>query len=212
MENIMKRVLIFTLGFVLVLATTGFAMHHGGGMKGDGMKSDGMHHGNKWWQKPSVAGMINLSADEEGKVSDLWIQHRRKMIKLKGNLHLEEFEVEVLDDKKDFDVPALRKQFEKVQQIRSDIDAERFNYRMEVRSILGSERFLKIRSHFPMYGKDKMKGGKGMQCMGGGKGMHGMGGGKGGMHGRGDKSGGMKMDTQQEQNDAGSSSTQSDSQ
>ncbi len=128
----MKRVLSYTLGLVLMLATTGFAMHHGGGMKGDGM-----HHKDKWWQNSAVAGMINLSAEEEGKVSDLWLQHRRQMIKLKGNLQVESFEVEVLDDKADVDAAALRKQFEKVQQIRFDIDAERFNYRMAVRSIFG---------------------------------------------------------------------------
>jgi len=39
---IMKRIKIFAIGFVLVLVTSGFAMHHGGGMKGGAMQ-----HGDK---------------------------------------------------------------------------------------------------------------------------------------------------------------------
>ncbi|NOR26839.1 MAG: periplasmic heavy metal sensor [Desulforhopalus sp.] len=176
----MKRNIIFAMGFVLVLATSGFAMHHGGGMKGGGM-----HHGSKWWQTPAVVEMINLSAEEENKVSDMWIEHRRKMIRLKGNLHVEKFEMEVLDDKMDFDATAFRLQFEKMQKASAEIDAERMNYRVEVRSLLGSERFFKIRSHFPQHGKGKMKGSKGMMGMKCGKGMMGMKGCKGMMGGKG---------------------------
>ncbi|MCP4342546.1 MAG: periplasmic heavy metal sensor [Desulfobulbaceae bacterium] len=167
----MNRILIFAIGFVFVLATSGFAMHH------SGMKSGGMHHGNKWWQKPAVAAMINLSAEEESQLNDMWVQHRRKMIKMKGNLHIEKFELDVLDDKMDFDPAAFRAQFEKMQKASAETDAERMNYRVEVRSFLGSDRFFKIRSHFPMHGKGKMMGGKGMMGMKGGKGMMG---GKGG--------------------------------
>ena len=197
----MKRIIIFAMGFVLVLVTSSFAMHHGGGMKGGGMQ-----HGSKWWQKPAVAEMINLSAEEESQVNDIWVNHRRKMIKLKGNLHVEKFEMEVLDDKMDFDAAAFQAQFAKMQKAGTEIDAERMNYRVEVRSLLGSDRFFKIRSHFPMYGKGKMMGGKGMMGMKGGKGgccnMMGMKGGQGMMDMKGASQGqGM-----------GSSETQSDPQ
>ena len=74
----MKRNIIFAMGFVLFLTTSGFAMH-----LGDGMKGGGMHHGNKWWQKPAVVEMINLSVEEESKLNDMWVEHRRKMIRLK---------------------------------------------------------------------------------------------------------------------------------
>ena len=179
----MNRILIFAIGFVLVLATSSFAMHHGG------MKSGGMHHGDKWWQKPAVAAMINLSAEEESQLNDMWVQHRRKMIKMKGNLHVEKFELDVLDDQFDFDPAAFRAQFEKMQKAGAETDTERMNYRVEVRSFLGSDRFFKIRSHFPMHGKGKMMGGKGMMGMKGGKGgcckMKGMKSGKGMMGGKG---------------------------
>lgn len=189
----MKRMLIYALGFVLVSVSAGFSMHHGGGMK-----DHGRQHGGKWWQDPSVAEMISLSAEEQGKVSDLWVQHRRKMIKLKGNLHVETFELEVLDDNVDVDVTALRERFEKVQQARADIAAERFNHRMEIRSLLGAERFSKIRSYFPMQRKEKRKGGQGIQNMGCGKAMMGMDScSKGQMYGRSDKSGCKRMETPQ---------------
>ena len=140
----MKRVLVFSMGLVLVLSTAGLAMHHGGGKSGGGM-----HHKNNWWQTPAVAEMINLSAEEADQVSDQWVQHRRKMIALKGSLDAEKFELEVLDDQKEVDGPAFRDQFGKMQKSRADMEAERFNYRMAVRSLLGAERFAKIKSHFP---------------------------------------------------------------
>lgn len=205
----MKRTFTYIIGLVFVLTNAGFAMHHGGGMKGHGKQ-----HGDKWWQKSAIAEMISLSAEEQAKISDLWVQHQRKMIKLKGNLRLETFELEVEDDNVKADAPALQKQFENVQQARGAIDAERFNHRMALRNLLGAERFLKIRSHFPMHGKDKVKGGqgmhgcknmggmgcgKGMQGMGCGNGTQGMGCGKGrmhGTHGQDNNSASMKMDVE----------------
>lgn len=162
----MNRIIFFAISFVLVLVTSGFAMHHGGGMKGGGMQ-----HGQKWWQSPAVAQMINLSAEEEIQVNDMWVEHRRKMIKLKGNLHLEKFELEVLDNNRDFDAVAFKTQFEKMQKSRAEVDFERMNYRIEVRNFLGSDRFFQIRAHFPMSGKAKMAGGKSMMGMKCGQGM-----------------------------------------
>jgi hypothetical protein len=93
----------------------------------------------------------------------------------------------------DFDAAAFQAQFAKMQKAGTEIDAERMNYRVEVRSLLGSDRFFKIRSHFPMYGKGKMMGGKGMMGMMGGKGMMGMKGGKGMMVMMGGKGGCCSM-------------------
>lgn len=202
----MKRTLIYTLGLVLVLTNAGVAMHHGGGMRGHGQQ-----HEDKWWQKSAIVEMISLSAEEQAKISDLWVQHQRKMIELKNNLRLQTFELKVVDDNLKADTAALQEQFDNVQQARSAIDAERFNHRTALRNLLGAERFLTIKSHFPMHGKDKGKGGqgmhgcKGMGRMGCGKGMQnmgcgkGMGGGKGRMHrmhGQDNNSAHMNMDRQ----------------
>ncbi len=197
----MKRVLIFSLGFVLVLSTAGFAMHHDGGMHGGGM-----HHGNNWWQNPAVAEMINLSAEETDQMSGQWVQHRRKMIALKGSLNAEKFELEVLDDQKEVDGPGFRDQFNKMQKARADIEAERFNYRMAVRNLLGAERFAKIKSHFPMLGEGSMKDDKGMMGMGCGMGR------MQGKQGRGAKGGCPMMGTPQAESDPESSPSHSDHQ
>ncbi len=195
----MKRVLIFSLGLVFVLSTAGFAMHHGGGMQ-----SGGTHNASNWWQNPAVVEMVNLSAEEAHQMRGQWVQHRRKMIALKGSLNAEKFELEVLDDQKEVDGPGFRDQYKKMQKARADLEAERFDYRLAVLNLLGAERFAKIKSYFPLLGEGPMKDDKGM--MGMGCGMCRM----QGKQGRGVKGGCPMMATPQGKSDPESSPSHND--
>lgn len=124
---------------VLVMAP---AMVMARGMQGE----KGMHAGNdlpmgKWWENPQMAEKLNLSDADKTKLKEAFNNSHRKLINLKSNLETERFELGNLLDKQTLDEAAVMQQFTKLEKARTELSRERFSFLVEVRKILGQERY-----------------------------------------------------------------------
>lgn len=102
----------------------------------------------KWWRMPHVAEQLNLNGREKEQLDDLFIQSRRKLIHLKSAVEKERLELGILMDKETLDEDAVLGQFQKLGQARANLASERFRFLLEVRKILGAERFQSLKTLF----------------------------------------------------------------
>ena len=108
----------------------------------------------KWWRMPEVAKELNINSDEQAKFDDLYFKYRNQKIDLKSTVEKEQLELERIIEKEKFDESACRDQFQKVIKAKNKVSIERFNFLIEVRKLLGYERFQQLIVKFK---KIKMK-------------------------------------------------------
>lgn len=106
----------------------------------------GMHAGSdlpmgKWWESPKMVKKLNLTDAEKAKLKEAFDKSHLKLIKLKSNVETERFELGSLLDKKTLDEAAVMQQFTKLEKDRTELARERFSFLVEVRKILGQERY-----------------------------------------------------------------------
>ncbi len=133
----MKKALMVLVCFI---AAAGFASAKGFGNKGGMNLPPG-----KWWKLPNVAGKLALTPQEQEQLDTLHKATRMRMIDLKAGLEKEMLELGDLIDRENLDESACMDQFMKVQDARTNLAVEKFKAVIEVRKILGYERFLKLK-------------------------------------------------------------------
>jgi Spy/CpxP family protein refolding chaperone len=57
----------------------------------------------KWWKRPVVARLLNLSPEQQGKLEDIFGKRRREFVDLKADVERRQIDVEELVAKKDSD-------------------------------------------------------------------------------------------------------------
>ena len=57
----------------------------------------------KWWRNPRVIKQLNLTEEQTSAMEDLFVEHSRKLLKLKSAVAQEQFELGVLVDKREID-------------------------------------------------------------------------------------------------------------
>ena len=137
----MKKMALMT--FVLVFALSGISMARG---LGHG-KEDMMPRG-KWWKSPEMAERLHLTPDEKVKLDTLYLTHRRQMIDLRGQVAKERLDLEQLFDAKNFDSAACMENFKKLEKAHVNLATERFKFLVQVREVLGLERFQELKAEF----------------------------------------------------------------
>ncbi|HLC14918.1 MAG TPA: periplasmic heavy metal sensor [Thermodesulfovibrionia bacterium] len=105
----------------------------------------------KWWNNPEIAQKLTLTDEEKAKLNELFKQNRMQMITLKGDLEKEKLTLEDMFDAENFDSAACMEQFKKFQEAKTKLGAERFRFVVEVRKLLGKDRFLQLKAEFPRY-------------------------------------------------------------
>lgn len=116
-------------------------------MAGKGSRGGDLPHG-KWWNDTEVAAKLNLSKKEVQTLNDMYVDHRRKSIKLRSKLEEEQFELNNLIDSKTLNDKAVLKQSQKLDKARSTLSTERFRFFLDVRKLLGYDRYQQLKSMF----------------------------------------------------------------
>ncbi len=111
----------------------------------------------KWWRMPEVASELKISSDEQVKLDDLYYKHRNQMIDHKSELKKGQIALEWFIEKEKLDESACKDQFQKVLEARNKLSTERYNFLIEVRKLLGYERFLQLRPKFYELRKEKSR-------------------------------------------------------
>jgi len=102
----------------------------------------------KWWRNANTAATMKLSQEEIKMLDQKYVDSHRKLIQLKGDLELERFELEVLMDKDPLDEAGVIEQFKQMNSARDSLATERFRFLLDVRKLLGAERFQQLKTEF----------------------------------------------------------------
>jgi len=103
----------------------------------------------RWWRLPGVSKELHLRQDEKDDLDNLFTENRRKLIMLKSQVEREQFDLDTLLDKGAINDDAVRAQYGRLERARENLSKERFRFLLEVRRILGPERFDSLKR---MYG------------------------------------------------------------
>jgi len=101
----------------------------------------------KWWHNPQASEKLNLSDEEIKMLDKQFVDSRRKLIKLKSIVESEQFEIDNLFDSKNINQKEAMRQFDKLQQAKKNLSTEHFRLILEVRNILGLERFRQLKEY-----------------------------------------------------------------
>ncbi|QTA90668.1 hypothetical protein [Desulfonema magnum] len=152
MKKIVCFILIcfFTVGISLAQASD-YMMRSGSAMGGLTIP------GGKWWRMPKMAKELALSSVEQARLDKLFMENRRKMIDLKSTVSKEKLELEEILDKKNINESGCMSRFLKLQDANKNLAAERFKYLLEVRKLLGIDRYQKLTAMFQERRMNRMK-------------------------------------------------------
>ncbi len=151
------RRLVFCM-LVCFFVLSGVSMARDRGYSRDGIED--LPRG-KWWRMSEVAIELKISSDEQAKLDDLYYKHRNQMIDHKSELKKAQIALEWFIEKEKLDESACKDQFQNVLKARNKLSTERYNFLIEVRKLLGYERFLQLRPKFYELRKEKSQKDKG---------------------------------------------------
>jgi Spy/CpxP family protein refolding chaperone len=110
--------------------------------RGDGMLPFGM-----WWKNPEVATRIGLSADQQKRIDDLFLQSRIQLIHKHASLQEEQLLLEPLLNASPFDQTKALAQIDKIADTRADLEKANAKMLLNIRGVLTADQWTKLRSH-----------------------------------------------------------------
>jgi len=134
----MKRIILFTCLFALILSTTGYAK-----MGGPGLLPPG-----KWWHMPKIVESLKITDDEKTFLDQMFLEKRKAMIQVKGEMETKKLDMEAIMEKEPFDEEAAMTQFEAMHASGQKMWKNKFKFVIEVRKLLGKDRFMQLKSQF----------------------------------------------------------------
>ncbi|MFC1813202.1 Spy/CpxP family protein refolding chaperone [Thermodesulfobacteriota bacterium] len=113
-----------------------------------------MPHG-KWWHSPKASEKLNLSSEETNQLDEKFLESRRNLIDLKAAVEKERLELDALMDKEPLNESSVMIRFKKLETARANLAAERFKFILEVRKIIGFERFQQLKTSFKGFRQER---------------------------------------------------------
>lgn len=98
----------------------------------------------RWWRSSQVKKQLNLTNGEIRRLEKAYNQSRRSIIKQKGRVEAEQFELQTMVDNRKADAASIRAQHRKLEDARSNLAASKFDFVVEARKIIGYDRFQRL--------------------------------------------------------------------
>jgi len=146
-EESMRKLICFM--WIAFFAISGIGIANGANYSMTSSGTRGLNiPGGKWWRMPDVKKKLRLSSEEQEKLDGLYLRNQRQVIDFRSTVAKEKLELEDMLDKKTFTESACMNQFDKLQGANKSLAAERFKFLLEVRKLLGFERFQQLKAEF----------------------------------------------------------------
>lgn len=95
----------------------------------------------KWWHFERISKRLNLSEEEKQLLDERYTESTRSLIERKSAVELEQFGLENLMESDPLNEGAVLEQFARLESARAALSRERFKFLLEVRKVLGIDRF-----------------------------------------------------------------------
>jgi hypothetical protein len=103
--------------------------------------------GERWWDNPSTARDVGLSADQIKKMDEVFTQYRVKLIDLNGTLEKEEIIMEPLVSAEQIDETKMATQIDRIAQARAELEKANGRMLLAIRKQLTPEQWAKLNQH-----------------------------------------------------------------
>jgi len=95
----------------------------------------------QWWYIPEVAAQMKLTKQEQEKLDELYLANRRNLIDQRARMEKERLALEESLEAEPLNEAKIVEQFKRVEMMRSNLADMRFRYYLNLRKILGAERY-----------------------------------------------------------------------
>ena len=109
----------------------------------------------KWWQSKRITEELKITDDEKRQLNETYTASRRELITLKSNVERERFELDNLLDRGESNKETVLDHYNRLETARSKLSEERFKLLLDVRDIVGIERYQQLKEMFYMMKRDK---------------------------------------------------------
>ena len=114
-----------------------------GGMEGGGM---GIVPPGTWWRNPSTIAALSLSADQQKKLDDIFLQSRISLIHLHASLEEEQLKLEPLLNANPPDQTKSYAQISKIADLRADLEKADAKMLLSLRGVLTADQWTKLQA------------------------------------------------------------------
>ena len=98
----------------------------------------------RWWRSSQIKKELKLSNGEIQRLEKAYNQSRLSIIKQKGRVETEQFELQTMVENRNADAKSIRAQHRKLENARSQLAESKFDFVVEARKIIGYDRFQKL--------------------------------------------------------------------
>lgn len=95
----------------------------------------------RWWKDPGISRDLNLTRHEQRELDSLYTRNRDALIDIKADLEKERGRLADIMGREPFNERAANAQLRRVEEKQQRLTSERMRYLIEVRKILGQDRF-----------------------------------------------------------------------
>jgi len=99
----------------------------------------------KWWHVPPIREKLRLNDKERRQLDEVYDENRRRLVDLKEELKREQSELRLLLEAEPLKEQSVMAQARRLEAVRSDLAVERLRYVLDVRKILGPDRFQQLK-------------------------------------------------------------------
>ncbi len=95
----------------------------------------------KWWKRPKIVQELGITAEQQGKLDEIFARHRREFVDLKADVEKKQLDVEDLMGRKDSDPKKVTAAIDNVEASRAKLRKAVALMVLDMRSVLTAEQW-----------------------------------------------------------------------
>ncbi len=100
----------------------------------------------RWWRIPYFSDQLGITDQQKDELDKLFDHNRDRLAELKKQMEAEKNELTTMIEQEHLNETAALGQMKKLESTRTVLSATRFSYSLEVRKLLGHDRFQQLKS------------------------------------------------------------------
>lgn len=102
--------------------------------------------GGKWWQRPAVKEKLELTLDQTSKINTIWMEYKKRIIDLKGDLQKAYLDLENLMDQPEVNKEGAYTLAKRIAELQASQAEVRIKMAIDIRGELSVEQFERLKT------------------------------------------------------------------